>query len=80
MSETYLQNVDEWHGCYAGAWKGLIVPDAIAHPAKFGASLVQRMLAHALDRGWLAKGDLVLDPFGGIDWEDVTCFVKRLED
>lgn len=24
--------VDEWSGCYASNWNGLVVPDAFAHP------------------------------------------------
>jgi hypothetical protein len=26
--------VDDWAGCYPSSWKGLIVPEAIVHPAK----------------------------------------------
>ena len=35
---------DSWAGCYPSQWKGMIVPDAIAHPAKFSSRLIRRNL------------------------------------
>lgn len=67
MSEpkpTYA--VTEWHGCYNDSWNGIIVPDAFAHPAKFARGLIHRIYAHMIERGYLAAGDSVVDPFGGI--------------
>ena len=55
-----------WHGCYGGSWNGIITPDAFAHPAKFAPGLIQRIYQHMLERGYLAAGDSVVDPFGGI--------------
>lgn len=57
---------DEWRGCYDGGWKGAIVPEAFAHPAKFSRALIHRIYAHALEQVWLKAGDMVLDPFGGV--------------
>lgn len=59
-------NTADWHGCYRSGWKGLIHPDAFAHPAKFSRGLIRRIYAHGLERGYWRKGDLVGDPFGGI--------------
>ena len=56
---------DTWHGCYAAGWQGLIVPEAMSHPAKFSRSLIQRIYQHAREAGWLPPGSVVLDPFGG---------------
>jgi hypothetical protein len=58
--------VIDWHSCYDGQWRDLIVPEAFAHPAKFAPNLIQRIYAHGLQRGWWKRGDVVADPFGGI--------------
>jgi hypothetical protein len=59
-------NIDTWTGCYPSNWKGVIVPDAYAHPAKFSSKLIARIYKHAFDMGWLHEGDAVADPFGGV--------------
>jgi hypothetical protein len=64
---------DEWKGCYAGGWQGMIVPEAFSHPAKFAFGLVQRMVQHACTAGWMDKGALVLDPFGGVGCGGIVC-------
>jgi hypothetical protein len=56
---------DTWVGCYDDSWKGLIVPDAFAHPAKYSRALIQRLYQHAAAEGWVWPGATVLDPFGG---------------
>jgi DNA modification methylase len=58
--------VHEWQGCYDETWKGLIVDDAFAHPAKFAPGLIRRIIQHGLARGYWQRGDLIADPFGGI--------------
>jgi len=55
-----------WQGCYDAGWKGLIVEDAFAHPAKFSRNLIGRIYRHMIERGWLAPGMTVVDPFGGV--------------
>lgn len=57
---------DNWTGCYPSNWKGLIVPEAMAHPAKFSNKLIRRIYEHMLAEGWVKPGDRVLDPFGGV--------------
>jgi hypothetical protein len=59
-------NIDTWTGCYPSNWKGVIVPDAFTHPAKFSSRLIERIYQHAVDQGWLREGDHVVDPFGGV--------------
>ena len=67
MSETRpTYAVTEWHGCYDDSWNGVLVPDAFAHPAKFAPGLISRILRHMLERGYIAPGDSIVDPFGGI--------------
>lgn len=56
----------DWHRCYKGSWKGVIVDDAFAHPAKFSRALIRRIYEHAFEQGWLEYGDSVVDPFGGV--------------
>ena len=56
----------EWHGCYADSWNGIITPEAFAHPAKFARGLIRRIYAHMIERGYIERGDSVVDPFGGI--------------
>ena len=57
----------EWFGCYGAGWQSApLVPAAYAHPAKVAFGLAERIYRHMLVEGWLAPGDRVLDPFGGI--------------
>ena len=56
----------DWHNCYDDSWKGMIVDDAMAHPAKYAPGLIRRMIEYGMQRGWWTKGDLIADPFGGI--------------
>ena len=60
------KEVDKWSGCYEGGWNGVIVPEAFSQPAKFSYSLTERMFAHAISNGWISKGSVVVDPFGGV--------------
>lgn len=57
---------DQWCGCYAGSWKGLIVDEAFCHPAKYSRILIRRIYNHLFECGLLQSGQSVLDPFGGI--------------
>jgi len=59
-------NIDTWNGCYPSKWKGIITPEAFAHPAKFSSKLIERIYQHAIEEGWLKPGDNVVDPFGGV--------------
>ncbi|KKM63053.1 hypothetical protein LCGC14_1515480, partial [marine sediment metagenome] len=56
----------DWHGCYDGSWKGLIVEEAFTHPAKYARGLICRIVGHGIEKGYWAKGDLIGDPFAGI--------------
>lgn len=58
--------LDEWKGCYPSSWKGVIVPEAMSHPAKFSSKLIRKIYEHMKAEGWLKEGDVVLDPFGGV--------------
>jgi hypothetical protein len=55
-----------WNNCYPSSWKGTIVPEAMAHPAKYSSRLIRRIYEHILAEGWVKPGDRVLDPFGGV--------------
>jgi hypothetical protein len=54
------------HGCYSDSWQGVITPDAFAHPAKYARGLIRRIYQHMLDSGYVARGDSIIDPFGGV--------------
>lgn len=58
--------VGVWSRCYDTSWRGAIVDEAFAHPAKMSRALLRRIVGHALAEGWVAPGDHILDPFGGI--------------
>lgn len=55
-----------WNNCYDQGWRGMIVPEAFAHPAKFSRALIARILSHGLEVGWWRPGDVLGDPFGGV--------------
>ena len=59
-------SISEWLNCYPSNWKGVIVPDAMAHPAKYSSRLIRRIYEHMIEMGWLKPGDKVIDPFGGV--------------
>ena len=59
-------NVTQWHGCYSGSWQGILVPDAFAHPAKVAPGLSYRIYRYMIDASYIAPGDSIFDPFGGI--------------
>lgn len=55
-----------WRGCYDDSWKGVIVAEAFAHPAKMARGLLERIFRTLTDMRVLRRHDLVVDPFGGI--------------
>jgi DNA modification methylase len=55
-----------WEHCYDDGWQGFITKESFAHPAKYSRGLIERIFDHMLTRGWLHKGDVVADCFGGI--------------
>lgn len=55
-----------WHGCYEANWKGVITPESFAHPAKYSRALIERIFQHVIAQGYVRRGDLVGDCFGGI--------------
>jgi hypothetical protein len=63
---TDVLRVTNWHGCYDDSWKGIIVEEAFAHPAKFAYGLITRIIDHGLRQGYWKPGDLIGDPFGGV--------------
>jgi hypothetical protein len=64
--EKILVLEDEWRGLYREGWKGQIVEEAFAHPAKFARALIRRIYDHVCEEGWCWPGDRVIDPFGGV--------------
>ena len=66
MTTPPTNQITTWTGCYEGGWQGLIVPEAFSHPAKFSYKLTERMFRHAISKGWISKGSVVVDPFGGV--------------
>lgn len=64
--EEQIVVADEWRGLYSESWKGVIVDDAFAHPAKFSRALIRKIYDHVIAEGWATKGDSVVDPFGGV--------------
>ncbi len=56
----------DWTGCYDDGWRDLIVPEAFSHPAKMARGLVARIFDELFAGGALKRGDVCVDPFGGI--------------
>lgn len=66
MTALSEPQVEQWHGCYETGWGNLITPESFAHPAKYSRDLIERIFDHCLERGYIAKGGSIGDPFGGI--------------
>ena len=66
-------NHEQWWGCYEDGWKGLIVDDAFAHPAKMARGLVYRIVREGLVRGYWDKRTVILDCFGGVGTTGIAC-------
>jgi hypothetical protein len=58
--------IEKWIGCYEERWSDFITDEAYAHPAKFAHGLITRIFNEMLRNGMLKKGDVVVDPFGGV--------------
>lgn len=67
-----------WEGCYDSSWKGLITDASFAHPAKFSRGLIERIYDHCLAQGYLKRGDIVADVFGGIGTGGITAAYRGL--
>jgi hypothetical protein len=61
-----MHQINDWQNMYPSNWKGTIIPEAMAHPAKYSSKLIRRIYEHLFDMGWLKAGDRVVDPFGGV--------------
>lgn len=68
-----MTKITDWHGCYDDGWKGMIVPESFAHPAKFSYSLICRIVRHGLDQGYWKPGDTIGDCFGGVATGGIVC-------
>src|ERR1700723_294595 len=66
LSVAVKYSIGLWNSCYSESWDGLIVPEAFPHPAKMARGLVVRIFDHCFERGYLRRGDTVVDCFGGI--------------
>jgi len=47
----------DWRGCYNARWGGVIVDEAMRHPARFSRGLSERVYRHLLTAGYLHPGD-----------------------
>lgn len=64
--QRLAMKTETWQHCYDDSWKGLITNDAFAHPAKMARGLVRRIFDELFAMNALRKGEVVLDPFGGV--------------
>jgi len=55
-----------WNGMYKKNWQGVICEEAFRHPAKFSRSLINQIYLYLFEKGYIKKGDTILDPFGGV--------------
>lgn len=69
----------KWEGCYDDSWKGIIVDEAFRHPAKFSKALVERIIDYMLEKGWLQKGEVIGDTFGGVGLGGIIAAYRGLQ-
>jgi len=55
-----------WHHCYDKQSKNMIIQKAMQHPAKMAMGLCERIFEFMEKEGMVARGDTIVDPFGGI--------------
>lgn len=65
--------LSDWRGCYDDSWRGIITSESFAHPAKMARGVLYRIVERMLAEGWLKKGDICGDPFGGIGTAGIAC-------
>jgi len=58
--------INSWENCYPSRWQGVVVENALKHPAKFSKKLIRRIYEHCVEMDWAKAGDHVVDPFGGV--------------
>jgi DNA modification methylase len=68
-----------WTNCYDDSWQGLIVPEAFSHPAKMSRRLLERILDHDFEMGWIKQGDIICDPFAGIFSTGILGAYRKLQ-
>lgn len=64
--ERMTPTITNEYGLYDGSWKGVIVNEAFAHPAKFSRKLIEWIVDHGLRARYWKPGDLLADCFGGV--------------
>ena len=69
---------DRWEGAYNDSWKGILTPESFQHPAKYARGLIERIVSHAFEQGWVKKNDIVVDPFGGVGCGGIVCAYRGL--
>lgn len=68
-----------WTHCYADGWeKGDICEAAWSHPAKYSKALIFRIIQHLVRQSYVSRGQVVLDPFGGVALGALPCMAYGL--
>ena len=78
MKKLVQPPITNEYGLYDGSWKGVIVDEAFAHPAKFSRKLIGWIIDHGLRKGYWKPGDLLGDPFGGVGLGGIVAASKGL--
>lgn len=55
-----------WRDLYWETWKGILLDDAYAHPAKFAPGLIQEIYRYLKLELAIPKHSIILDPFAGV--------------
>jgi DNA modification methylase len=76
--EEQIVGAVEWLGCYDSGWQKVMTRESFAHPAKFSRGLIERIFDHCLANGYLQRGDVVGDCFGGIGTGGITAAYRGL--
>lgn len=67
-----------WEGKYKQSWNSIITPESFSHPAKFARGLLEAIIDHVMEEGWVKPGDHCIDPFGGIATGAYACVTRGL--
>ena len=58
--------VSAWQNSYDLQWGKMLTPESFSHPAKVSPGLAKRIFEHCLEKGYIKKNEVCVDPFSGI--------------
>ncbi len=68
-----------WHRCYDSRWNRMLTKSSVTHPAKFSLALIERIFGYCLSQGYIQRGDVIGDPFGGVGTGGIIASYRGLK-